>query len=181
MSKKKKSKIVIEPQETPDAASAEVETDPEQTETAELTKQDGLMKLRITLSNEQERIETERGQQKIAEENAAKQKELDERQAAMDADEAERKAINDKADAERREKEDKENRERQEELDKQAERQAAAQKVIDDENDRLQREATIEEAAARALEQAPDRQKLLSFAIDVEVSRVLLPGLPILR
>jgi hypothetical protein len=144
-------------------------------DTAELTKEDGLMKLRITLQNEKERIEEEAKQAEVAAENAAKQKELDERQAKMDLEDAERQAINDKADAERREKEDKENRERQEKLDEQQAEQDAAQKLIDDENERIAKEAKDKadeeerlnleaENEARALEQAPDREKLLFFA-----------------
>ena len=145
----------------------------------DLAKQEADLKLRLSIDRERTRIEEERKQQEIAEENARKQKELDDRQAAMDLEEAERKAIQDKADQERREKEDKEARERQEEQDKIAEEQAAAQKKIDDENARLaqekadkerreQAEAAAIEFAARALEQAPDREKLLTYADSVD-------------
>ena len=69
--------------------------------------------------------------------------------------------------------------ERQAELDKQAEEQAAKQKKIDDENARLAQEKAdkeeadrkaVEEEVARKteLERAPDREKLLLYASDIE-------------
>ncbi len=154
----------------------------EMTETAELTKQDGLMKLRITMQNEKERIEEERKQEEVAAENAAKQKELDERQAAMDKEDAERQAARDAEEKDRlsrdfarnaeiKEKLDAENAEKQAEFDRVAKEQEEEREKLDKE--RLEREAEAAEEErlnleaeneARALEQAPDREKLLLYA-----------------
>lgn len=144
-------------------------------DTAELTKEDGLMKLRITLQNEKERIEAEAKQAEVAAENARKQKELDDRQAKMDAEDAERQAVRDAKDKERLANEYARNAEIKAEQERVAEEQAAAQKVIDDENKRIADEQTAlanetyrraaeAEAERVAAEQAPDREKLLFFA-----------------
>jgi hypothetical protein len=134
----------------------------------DLAKQEADLKLRLSIDRERTRIEEERKQQEIAEENARKQKELDDRQAAMDLEEAERKAIQDKADQERREKEDKEARERQEELDAQQVAIDEQQKELDDIAREEERKKAKEEAEALALAQAPDRDKLLLFANAVD-------------
>jgi hypothetical protein len=160
----------------------------EMLETAELTKEDGLMKLRITLQNEKERIEEEAKQAKVAAENAAKQKELDERQAKMDAEDAERKALKDKEDKARLAEDYKRNAEIKRKQDLKDEQQRKAQKKIDDENARIaqekadkerkeQEEREADEAAERALAQAPDREKLLAYADRVDDLLTLPPVL----
>jgi hypothetical protein len=147
----------------------------ERHEEAQLAFDESDMKLRITIQNEKERLEEEEKQAKVAAENALLQAELAERQRKMDEEDAERQALRDAEDKERLAKEYARNAEIKAEQDKIAEEQAAAQKLIDDENDRLakekaEREAEEErknleaEAEARALEQAPDREKLLFFA-----------------
>ena len=148
-------------------------------EDATLACEEADMKLRITLQNEKERIEEEAKQAEIAAENARVAANLAERQAKMDAEDAARQAVRDQEDTERRERDEAEAAKRRAEQDKIAAEQAEAQKLIDAENDRIAQEATNKEreereaaeaaeAAERAAEQAPDRQKLLSFAIDID-------------
>ena len=114
-------------------------------------------------------------QAEVAAENAAKQKELDDRQAKMDAEDAERQAVRDAEDKARLARDFARNAEIKAEQDRVAEEQAAAQKVIDDENKRIADEQTAlanetyrraaeAEAERIAAEQAPDREKLFFFA-----------------
>jgi hypothetical protein len=158
----------------------------ERLEDAQLTKDEADMKLRITIQNEKERIEQEEAQRMAAEENQRLADELAERQAAMDAEDVNRKEKQAAADAERRKIDDADAAKRKAEQDKIAAEQAAAQKIIDDENARIAQEAADKavkeqaerdeeerknleaEAEARAIEQAPDRDKLLLYADAVD-------------
>jgi hypothetical protein len=145
----------------------------------DLAKEEADMKLRITIQNEKERLEEEAKQAEIAAENKRVADELAERQRKMDEEDAERQAIRDKEDAERKAREDAEAAERKRKQDIIDEQQRKAQKKIDEENERLAREKREREeeeerknleaeAEARALEQAPDRVKLLAFADSVD-------------
>ncbi len=149
------------------------------TEQAQTFKDEAEAKLRICVVNEQERLDEQAKQDKIAEENAAKQRELDDRQAAMDAQDEERKAEQRKVDDAAAEKLATENAERQAELDKVAEEQAAERKKIDDENARIAQEAadkvaeeekriSDELAETTRLDAAPDVEKLETFAARIE-------------
>jgi len=138
-------------------------------DTAGLIKEDGLMKLRITMQNEKERIEEERKAAEVAAENARQKAELDARQAKMDAEDAERKARQDAEDLERRKVEQAEADERQAEQDKIAAEQAAAQRLIDDENARIAQDKADDEAAERAAEALREEDEArLAAAPDVE-------------
>lgn len=153
----------------------------EQIERAGIVKEDAEMKLRITIRNEQERLEELDKQEKIRLDNEAKQKELDERQAKMDDEEAERKAAQKTIDDDAAFTLAKENAEKQAKLDEQAEEQRKAQKLIDDENARIAQEKAdkeegerqdqqVRDANARALRLAPDTDKLLVYAEELETA-----------
>jgi hypothetical protein len=162
---------------------------------AQLSKDEAELKLRLAIDRETTRIEDERKAQEQAAENQRLADELAERQAAMDAEDVNRKEKQAAEDAERRKIDDADAAERKRKQDKIDEQQAAAQKKIDDENARIaletaatqlrEREAAEEEErknleaenAARALEQAPDREKLLAYADRVDDLLVLPPVL----
>ena len=138
-------------------------------EQAQTFKDEADAKLRIAMTNELERVLTKAKQDRIAEENAAKQKELDERQAKMDAEETDRKAAQKKIDDEATEKLALGVFQRQAELDKQAEDQTAEQKKIDDENARIAQEtADKEESERKEQEEREAEEKRLAAAPDAE-------------
>ena len=155
-------------------------------EKATMYRDEAFMKLRITIGKESDRIEEERKQQEIAEENARKQKELDDRKAAMDAEDAERRAKQEAEDAERKAKQDEEDRiarekqaaedavrqkeldEQQAELNQQAEEQLQEQERIDAEKAERYRKEAEEAEAKLAAQQAPDIEKLRVFRGTIE-------------
>ncbi len=135
---------------------------------AKMAHEESDTKLRIVLQRELDAEATKAEQDKIAEDNAAKQKELDERQAGLDAQaESQRReqeqAAEDAA-AEQKKKDDA----RQAELDKQAEENAAEQRRLDDIKAEEDRKVKAAEEAAADLLRAPDRDKLLHFARSLE-------------
>lgn len=136
----------------------------ERTETAQLLRDEGLMKLRISLKGAQERAEEARKQAQIAEENARKEEELRKEREAFE--EQKRKAAEEeeaKAAEARKAEEAKLAAERAELAEK--------QKAIDEENARIAKEKADKEAEekrraeeARKLALAPDHDKLIRLA-----------------
>ncbi len=135
---------------------------------------------------EEERVAKEKADAeeaaKLKEENARLKKEFDEREERSRQETAERLRINNENEAKQKkiddEKEAKLQKERnaiEAEIQKERDRIAAEQKKIDDENARLEAEATAKEEAAKeelakkgaeeqAAKMAPDKDKLLEYA-----------------
>ena len=131
---------------------------------AEGAKAESESRLRIAINKAQAREEYESKLELQRQEQEEQQAKLDEKQAELDkqqaeADERDRKTKEEQAKRDRivRENKDRELAEKQADLDK--------QKAEQDEHDRVEREAKeAEEAAARAAELAPDREKLDKLA-----------------
>lgn len=132
----------------------------EHTEDAENAKEVSESKLRIAIMNEETRLKEAAEKEELARKN----KELQDKVDKQEEENAERaKADKKVADADsvlRKIKDD----ERQAELDKQAEEQAAAQKILDDDAAAKAQQEADDEAAELAAIQAPDKEKLTLFA-----------------
>ena len=154
----------------------------ESIETAELTKGDSELKLRMAIDAEKTRLEEAEKQARIEEENrelreklAEAEKEKAAEEEKRQAEEAERQKARDEEAAKEREAEEERRKTEQERIDKENERLAEEQRKIDEENARLAKEKQDKEdaerkaeedreAAERALRLAPDSEKLTRWA-----------------
>ena len=143
----------------------------EHTEDAENAKEVSESKLRIAIMSEETRLKEAAEKEELARKNKELQEKVDKAEAEQEErnkeaslraakDQAERQAALDKTEAEQKVRDDA----RQAELDKQADAQAAAQKILDDDAAEKARVDAEDKAAELAAIQAPDKEKLTLFA-----------------
>lgn len=132
----------------------------EHTEDAENAKEVSESKLRIAIMNEETRLKEAGEKEELARKNKELQLELEESRKANEERETKDREYREEQERVQREADDA----RQAELDKQAEEQAAAQKILDDEAAAKAQKEADDQAAELAAIQAPDKEKLTLFA-----------------
>ncbi len=149
---------------------------------AKMVHEEADTKLRIVLQREEEAEDEREKLRKGAEDQAAQQRKLDEQQAGLEAQAEAQRREQEKKDAAARAEQKEKDDARQKELDKQAKEQAAAQKVINDENVRIAQEQADKEAAElKAQADADAEEKRRAAAPDVDKLESLAKALEAIR